>query len=70
MKFGTFEKDGKMEEYKGIDNFNNVFRIHVLLETVSKLVSIEKYQSIFKVDITAAKLILHIIEGVCLTSLH
>ncbi|VDK86853.1 unnamed protein product, partial [Litomosoides sigmodontis] len=64
MKFGNFEKGGKMEGYEGIDNFNNVFRIHVLLKMILELVSIEKYQSIFKVDITAAKLILHIIEGI------
>uniref|UniRef100_A0A0R3S261 Atx10homo_assoc domain-containing protein n=1 Tax=Elaeophora elaphi TaxID=1147741 RepID=A0A0R3S261_9BILA len=64
MKFGTFEKDGEMEEYKGMDNFNNIFRIHVLLEMVLELVSAEQYRSVFKVDVTAAKLILHIIEGI------
>ncbi|CAG9537750.1 unnamed protein product [Cercopithifilaria johnstoni] len=64
MKFGTFEKRSEMEKCKEMCNFNNIFRIHVLLEMVLELVSMEQYQSIFKADITAAKLILHIIEGI------
>ncbi|EFO28146.1 hypothetical protein LOAG_00352 [Loa loa] len=64
-EFGTFEKGNKMEEeYKGMNNFNSIFRIHVLLEMILELVSLEQYHSIFKADITAAKLILHIMEGV------
>ncbi|KAK6106860.1 Spinocerebellar ataxia type 10 protein domain family protein [Brugia pahangi] len=63
-KFGTFEKDSKMEECKGMNNFNSIFRIHVLLEMILELVSVKEYQSIFKTDLTTAKLILHIIEGI------
>lgn len=68
MKFGTFEKVGKMEGYSGMDDFNNIFRIYVFLEMVLELVSMELYQSLFKVDTATAKLILHIIEGVCFLS--
>ncbi|OZC12901.1 hypothetical protein X798_00536 [Onchocerca flexuosa] len=64
-KFGTFEQSRKMsEEYSGADNFNNIFRIYVLLEMVLELVAIEQYQSLFKGDVITAKLILHTIEGI------
>lgn len=70
-KFGTFEQSSKMsEEYSGVDSFNNIFRIYVLLEMVLELVAMEQYESVFKGDIITAKLILHIIEGVCLSSLN
>ncbi|KAM3721422.1 S phase cyclin A-associated protein in the endoplasmic reticulum [Dirofilaria immitis] len=64
-KFDTFTKSIEMnEEYREVDNFNNVFRVYILLEMVLKLISLEQYHLVFKGDITTAKLVLHIIEGI------
>uniref|UniRef100_A0A915PZV2 Ataxin-10 domain-containing protein n=1 Tax=Setaria digitata TaxID=48799 RepID=A0A915PZV2_9BILA len=64
-KFGTFEEGSEMEEENNaMDNSSNIFRIYVLLELILELASLEHYCSIFKMDITAAKIILLIIEGI------